>query len=390
MTPSRSSLAAGLMAVGLSVAPAAASQSASASGPAWSGSVRCEIDIQGTGYSSHETHTWTITGPPAPGNIPEYPGMWTVTGTGSVKPTKDRQTSAEWKTNGSAPGVRMVIFVRGQDRRLVVLLRHGQLSAPAGTTMRQQATTTVPVSEWRPFPDIQDVESATRLTGSATIPVGRTNALQSADAKGQAACTWDLVQGSGGAATPSAVRPAAAAPAPSANTTRPPDVAPRITPAPLPASGSAGGGAATGGAPTSRAPTGGAPTDGAATSVAKPPTGPSGCATASSKTLNLSRGQSTDVNGAIKTAGSTDWLLVHFAPGASVRLTIGNAAPATDASDFQVLAFSDCSSLIVMTTGTGTKTLDFPDSGPHDVIVRIGANPWKAATPTYTLKLEAR
>ena len=54
------------------------------------------------------------------------------------------------------------------------------------------------------------------------------------------------------------------------------------------------------------------------------------------------------------------------------------------------LAVSDCSSLIVMTTGTGTKTLDFPDSGPHDVIVRIGANPWKAATPTYTLKLEAR
>jgi hypothetical protein len=106
--------------------------------------------------------------------------------------------------------------------------------------------------------------------------------------------------------------------------------------------------------------------------------------------VNLSRGQSTDVNGAIKSAGSNDWLLVHFAPGASVRLTIGNATPAADASDFQVLAFSDCSSLIVMTTGTGTKTLDFPDSGPHDVIVRIGANPWKAATPAYTLKLEAR
>ena len=73
-----------------------------------------------------------------------------------------------------------------------------------------------------------------------------------------------------------------------------------------------------------------------------------------------------------------------------MRLTVSNAATAAAASNIQVEAYSSCASLLVMTTGTGTKTLDFADSGPHEVFVRIGANPWNAAYPTYTLTLEGR
>src|SRR5262245_49732119 len=163
------------------VARSAAPQSAFANDLVWSGSVRCEIEMQGTGYSNHETHTWTITGPPSPGDVPEYPGTWTVTGEGFAQPT-DRRKGTVWKTSGSAPGVRMAIFVRGQDRRWLVLLRQAQLSI-ADTT---------PISEWRPFPEIQDAETASRLTGSTTTPLSRTTALQPSDAKGQARCTWDL------------------------------------------------------------------------------------------------------------------------------------------------------------------------------------------------------
>jgi hypothetical protein len=96
------------------------------------------------------------------------------------------------------------------------------------------------------------------------------------------------------------------------------------------------------------------------------------------------------VTGSIKTSRGIDWLTLRFAPGTSVHLTLNNSTPAADASDFQMQAFSDCSSMIVMTTGTGEKTLDFPDSGPHTVLVRIVTNQWKAASPAYTLKLEGR
>src|SRR6185369_13772312 len=58
------------------------------SAPTWTGSVRCDIGINGPGYVSHETHTWTLSGAvPADGGVLDYPGTWTVTGDGSGNPT---------------------------------------------------------------------------------------------------------------------------------------------------------------------------------------------------------------------------------------------------------------------------------------------------------------
>jgi hypothetical protein len=179
--------------------------------PVWSGSVRCDIDIKGPGYINHQTHIWTLTGaPPADGSALEYPAAWSVTGEGSQQPTPTNGSSASWKTQGAAPGVRMAIFVRQSDQRLLVLLRHGQLNVPNGTTGAQDLGSRVeaararsqPISaavyEWRPLPAIADAATSTHITGSTVTPIAeRLNPPQPLGSQGQAACTWDLVQGSG-------------------------------------------------------------------------------------------------------------------------------------------------------------------------------------------------
>src|SRR6185503_8543605 len=116
-----------------------------AAAPAWTGFVRCEVDVAGVGYVNHQTHTWTLTGAVPPGGSAlDYPGTWSVSGEGST-------SSAAWKTNGSVSGVRMAIFVRPDDQRLVVFLRHGPLTAAEATTIVRQSTQSkAPVAEWRP------------------------------------------------------------------------------------------------------------------------------------------------------------------------------------------------------------------------------------------------
>jgi hypothetical protein len=173
--------------------------------PIWNGSVRCDIDLTGTGYSSHETHTWTLTGGLPPEGSQDYPGTWTVSGSGSRTPTETLRSAATWATQGSAAGVRMAIFVRQSDQRLLVFTRHGQLSTANGTTGTEEAAElgrrarpqpiSKSVSEWRPFPAIQDTATSTHVTGSSTTPLTRLDASQPIGTSGQAVCSWNLVQG---------------------------------------------------------------------------------------------------------------------------------------------------------------------------------------------------
>lgn len=331
--------------------------------PVWTGSVRCEVEVAGAGYINKQTHTWTLTGAIAPGGgALDYPGTWSVSGEGSTG-------AATWKINGSMSGVRMAIFVRPADQKLVVFLRHGPLTAPeAMAVVRQPSTRSVmPVSEYRPFPTIVDDGKSTHVTGSIATPVtARLDTLQPPASLGKADCKWDLVQSG---AAPIAIGAAA----------------PKNTPVPA--------------ATPPRNPTAPAAAPVASTRAPDPPveTTPtmtkatlSGCAAADARVVTVTRGQSQTVTASLKTSRAIDWLTLRFAPGTSVHATLNNSAPMADASDFQLQAFSDCSTMIVMTTGTGEKTLDFPDSGPHSVLVRIVTNQWKAASPAYTLKLEGR
>jgi hypothetical protein len=212
--------------------------------PNWTGSVRCEIDFKGAGYVNHETHTWTLTGAPPADGSQDYPGTWTVSGSGSRTPTDTVRSAATWKTEGSAPGVRMAIFVRQSDQRLLVLVRHGQLSAANGTTgmeelaelgrRAQPRPISRIVTEWRPFPTIQDAASSTHVMNSSTTPLTRLDASQPIGTSGQALCTWDLVQGPG--VSLSGAAPASGAPASAAAGARAGAIA-TAAPAPAPRAG---------------------------------------------------------------------------------------------------------------------------------------------------------
>jgi hypothetical protein len=197
-----------LIVLALIAAPALASaQTRVTTAPLWSGSITCVVDTKGLGYVNHQTHTWTLTGAPPPdGGVLDYPATWTVSGAGSLRPTAAQGLSADWKTQGSAPGVRVAIFVRQSDQRLLVFLRHSQLNAPNGTIGTQQLAAIGPTrgrsqpmntiaSEWRQFPTIQDVPTSTHITGSSVSRfTDRLDYLQPLGSEGQAACTWDLVQ----------------------------------------------------------------------------------------------------------------------------------------------------------------------------------------------------
>jgi hypothetical protein len=204
-TPLRRSLRLRFSSLVASVICAFASLASGQSAPIWNGSVRCDIDLKGPGYSSHETHTWTLTGDLPPDGSQDYPATWTVSGSGSRTPTGTLRSAATWATQGSAPGVRMAIFVRQSDQRLLVFTRHGQLSTANGTTGTEEAEElgrrarpqpiSKSASEWRPFPAIQDTATSTHVTGSSTTPLTRLDASQPIGTSGQAVCTWDLAQG---------------------------------------------------------------------------------------------------------------------------------------------------------------------------------------------------
>ena len=184
-----------LIAAGASVShDAAVMAQAPTAVPIWTGSIRCDIDIKGPGYINHQTHTWTLTGAVPPGGgVLDYPATWSVSGEGSLLPTTTNNASATWKTQGSAAGVRLGIFVRA-DRQVVVLARHGQLNVPNGTTgvrLGAPPATPVPiaaaVSEWRPFPTIVDAAASTHITGRSVTPATeRLDALQPAGSQGRA------------------------------------------------------------------------------------------------------------------------------------------------------------------------------------------------------------
>jgi hypothetical protein len=118
---------------------------------------------------------------------------------------------------------------------------------------------------------------------------------------------------------------------------------------------------------------------------------PKTCATAGNLVTNVSPGISSILNGVIDTAGVEEWITVRLVNGTSAHATLSNAAAGSGGSDFQVQAYSSCATPIGSpTAGTGPKTLDLPDSGPHEIILRITANPWVVARPMYTLRLESR
>ena len=192
--------------VALTMASPAFSQSAPSPGVGWSGSARCQLSVQGPGYSDSETHTWTITGPATvEGAFRVYPATWSVTGSGSLQRTQGSQTlAAQWTINAPAMSAPIAIFVRASDGRMFMQPRHAQVRARDAVQGQQQVTiegkpqTPVKISaeafEWT-FPVVEVPAGSTTLSGSSTPAVnGSVGLMQPGGSRATASCSWQYSQ----------------------------------------------------------------------------------------------------------------------------------------------------------------------------------------------------
>ena len=187
---------------------------------AWSGWARCQITVQGPGYTDQQTHTWTIGGgaPTAQGAFQIYAGTWSVVGGGSLSRTQGTQTlMAQWATNGPNISAPIAVFVRASDHRMFIQARHAQLRSAAAIQGYQQITIAgkpqtpgkiaAEAFEWA-FPVIAvsapvPPDRNATATGSSNPPVsGSVGPMQPAGSQGTASCTWQFGQGSAAPAPP--------------------------------------------------------------------------------------------------------------------------------------------------------------------------------------------
>jgi hypothetical protein len=187
---------------------------------AWAGWARCQITVQGPGYTDQQTHTWTITGgaPTAQGAFQTYAGTWAVVGGGSLSRTQGTQTlMAQWATNGPNISAPIAVFVRASDKRMFIQARHAQLRSAAAIQGYQQVTIAgkpqtpgkinAEAFEWA-FPVIAvsapvPPDRNATATGSSTSPLnGSVGPMQPAGSQGTASCTWQFGHGSAAPAPP--------------------------------------------------------------------------------------------------------------------------------------------------------------------------------------------
>ena len=191
-----------------------------AAAAAWAGWARCQITVQGPGYTDQQTHTWTIAGgaPTAQGAFQIYAGTWAVVGGGSLSRTQGTQTlMAQWATNGSSSSAPIAVFVRASDNRVFIQSRHSQLRSAAAIQGFQQVTIAgKPQTPGKiaaeafefAFPVIAvsapvAPDTNATATGSSTSPVnGSVGPMQPAGSQATASCTWQFGQGSAAPAPP--------------------------------------------------------------------------------------------------------------------------------------------------------------------------------------------
>jgi hypothetical protein len=187
----------------------------SATPPAWSGWARCEVAVQGPGYTDRQTHTWTLSGgtPTVEGAFRIYPATWSVVGSGSLQRTQGNQSlMAQWATNVAGVSAPLAVFARASDGRMFISARHAQLrSAGAIAGYQQLVIDGVPqrpgqiaaeAFEWT-FPTIDVDPKLPTASGSKVTPVnGSVGPMQPAGSQVTASCTWQFGQGAAAPAPP--------------------------------------------------------------------------------------------------------------------------------------------------------------------------------------------
>ena len=194
--------------------------------PSWAGWARCQVDVQGAGYTERQTHTWTTSGgaPTVEGAFRVYSGTWSVVGGGSLQRTQGNQTLvAQWAINGTMAKAPLATFVRASDGRFLLQARHAQLRAAGAVAGYQQQfidgkpQTPVPVSSEAfefAFPLINAPATDKSVSGSSTPPVtGSVGFMQVGGSRVTASCNWTFGEGTAAPAPPTAL-PAVPVPVP--------------------------------------------------------------------------------------------------------------------------------------------------------------------------------
>jgi hypothetical protein len=204
-----------LSSLALTLAFAGQTPAQPASPPAWTGWARCEVSVQGQGYTDRQTHTWTLPGgpPTVEGAFRVYPGTWSVVGAGSLQRSQGTQSlMAQWATNVPGVSAPLAVFVRASDGRMFISARHAQLRSAGAIAGYQQlvidgtpqtpARIAAEAFEWT-FPTIDVDPKMPTASGSKTTPVsGSVGPMQPAGSQVTASCTWQFGQGAAAPAPP--------------------------------------------------------------------------------------------------------------------------------------------------------------------------------------------
>jgi hypothetical protein len=175
----------------------------------WSGSARCEIAVQGPGYSEQQTHSWILLGSPPTkqGAMQIQAATWSVTGKGSLERTQGQQTpKAQWTTNVPGMSAPIAVLIRASDGKRIIKPWHAQLRGRGAVSGSQQltidgkpqtpATISLEAFEWA-FPVIQVSFTQTTVSGSNSPKVtGSVGPMQPAGSHATASCTWSFGKGS--------------------------------------------------------------------------------------------------------------------------------------------------------------------------------------------------
>ena len=195
------------------VASRATSQATSPLG--WSGWARCDVNVQGRGYTDQQTHTWVMGGgaPTVQGAFYVYPATWSAAGGGGLQRSQGSQSlSAQWATNVTSMSAPIAVFVRASDGRMLIQSRHAQLRGRDAIQGYQQQTIagkaqrpaaiSLEAFEWA-FPLITVPPKATSVSSSQSQATnGSVGVMQPAGSQGTASCTWQFGQGSAAPAAP--------------------------------------------------------------------------------------------------------------------------------------------------------------------------------------------
>jgi uncharacterized repeat protein (TIGR01451 family) len=190
----------------------------------WSGQIQCQLEVKDEGYSSRQTHTWTLTGGPprGTGDVVVHPAQWSVTGEGTVNLVNGVQaTRAQWTVSVPPTDAALNIMIRrdtgalamnqgGHSQVRVYKAYAGSREVSARGSRGSSTAMDFALVEWQ-FGTIQQNATDTTFSGSMPVaPPADLMPLAPQNAQRTGTCTWQV----GPASATSASVEASPAPSP--------------------------------------------------------------------------------------------------------------------------------------------------------------------------------